>query len=201
MPQLDAPATWISLCTALLGTAAGCLPERSHVPDLRVTSADRQAASVTRVERPSRFQSEWDAANWRARESAFTKEGLFEVSLPRLLSSAVPPVTLAPGTFCQLIESPDDDGRRFFFSLSGEFGMTADGTLYCLQIDTPSLGNKEVVVDGPPIYCTGGAFQPTVPWSSLYEVPPGMKTGNLKHLTIPSYNVAHRYAESCPPLP
>lgn len=201
MPQLHAPSIWVSLSTALLGTAAGCLPESSHVADLRGTRANRQAASVTRVERPQRFQSEWDATNWRARESAFAKEGLFEVSLPRLISSEVPPVTIAPGSWCQLIESSADDGRRFFFSLSGEFGMTADGTLYCLQIDTPALGNKEVVIDGPPPNCTGGAFQPTVPWSSIYEIPPGTKAGSLKHLTAPSYNVMHRYTESCPPLP
>lgn len=195
MLRFDASCAWFSLCTALLGTTAGCVQDQS------VAAAARQTASVTRAERPASFPSEWDAKNWQARESAIAKEGLVEVQLTRTAVSAAPKVTVEQGAWCQFVGSPDHDGRRFFFSLSGEFGMSADGTLHCLKIDMPALGNKDVEIDGPPPYCTGGAFQPTVPVSLLYEVPPGVKVGAVKQLSVPSYNVAHRYKESCPPLP
>ena len=169
--------------------------------DPSVTAAARQTASVTRAERPPRFPSEWDAKNWQARESAIAKEGLVEVQLTRTPVSGAPKVKVEQGAWCQFVGSPDDDGRRFFYSVSGEFGMSADGTLHCLMIDQPVLGSKDVDIDGPPPYCTGGAFQPTVPVSLLFEVPPGMKVGAVKRLSAPAYNVAHHYKESCPPLP
>lgn len=198
MSRLEMTLVRGSLCAAL--GIAGCLHERAAHPR-QGNRGERPAASVARVERPASFPSRWDATNWDARASAFAKAGLVEVQLTRLLAEDAPPVTVAPGTWCQLLDQEGSDGRRFIFSLSGEFGMSSDGTIHCLKIDMPELGNKEVDIDGTPPNCGGGAYRQHVPLSTVYEVPARTPVGKMKQLSVSVYNVAHRYKEQCPPLP
>lgn len=180
----------------LVGLSSGCVRESlADPPGLRLPSS---AAKLERVERPSRFPSRWDTANWQARESAFTGAGLVEVRLECLPFGEAPREDPPESAWCQQLTV---SGKRVLYSRGGTFGVAQDGTLHCVKLDMPSRGEKTVRLDGHPPSCGGGAYRETKGQSRYCIVPDGMKLGDMKTLSAPQYDVAHQYAEPCPQIP
>lgn len=182
--------------------------------------ADKQAASVPSglapAKPPARFESKWDAANWKARKTALSGARLVEVKLEELRVAAAARVDNGADSACQVVEKTDPESRqmlynsveskgagaqRLVYHLRGEFALSADGVLHCLEVELQSLGEKEVRLDGHPRNCRGGAFEETEPKSNLFVVPAGVRLGKPLKLRVPFYDVGYRYKESCPQVP
>ena len=160
-------------------------------------------SSLVPIEPPARFASKWHTVNWKARQAALAKAGLVEVRLEPLPARAAPRIDFAPQTACRIVEAKEPAAPRLLYGLSGEFAVSADGVLHCLQVDLQSLGLKVVNLDGHPSNCPGGAFQQTESprGSSLYVVPAGVSIGDMRTLRVPYYDVDYRYKETCPQVP
>jgi hypothetical protein len=164
-------------------------------PKLRLPAS---AANLEKVERPSRFPSKWDAANWQSRESAFTGAGLVEVKLSCLSWKEAPREDPPESVWCQPLTV---SGKRVVYSRGGDFGVAQDGTLHCVKLDMPSRGEKTARIEGHPPDCGGGAYKETKGYSRYCVVPDGMQLGDMKKLSAPQYDVAHKYSEECPRVP
>lgn len=180
----------------LLGLSSSCIGESlADSPPLRLPPSASMLYQPPRPT-PQDFRSKWDAANYQDREAAFTQAGLVEVGL-RPLTTKQAPQNEAPTGSCQSI---DVQGKRLLFSRGENFGVAQDGTLHCVKLATTSRGIKNVTINGWG-NCSGGAYQEPVTWSSYYEIPDGIKVGDLKTLSIPQYQVAYKFTEPCPPFP
>lgn len=160
------------------------------------------SAGMVVEQRPSTFLSSWHAANWSARSAALTAAGLTAVQLPSLPAAAASTIDIPPGTWCQQVKVLVGGKKQLaLFNISGDFAVTPAGQLHCLKIENPSLGAKQVRLDGRPPSCGTGSFTQNAKRSYLYAIPKGVAAGKMITLSAPTFDIAIHYAEECPAVP